>query len=262
ASLRSAMQPMVEGKGLISAFTGPFSLLYPLVHFQKHMNHEEFESKISELKERLRLSVKKDEVFDFLGGAAGVSFVLMNAYEVSNDKEYLEIAELYGEHLLDHAQMVNENQLAWKQEAAHAYLGGLSHGASGMALSLLRLAHLTGKDKYQEAANKAIRFEQTLFNPEIGAWKDNRKGEESFSHQWCHGSTGIGLSRMTMSTYSDTDQYNDEVKQSIYNIRNFGYKNSDTLCHGNFGDIELFLHAKNYFNDNTYLSEARRRGYN
>ncbi|MEB9942345.1 lanthionine synthetase LanC family protein, partial [Bacillus cereus] len=84
ASLRSAMQPMVEGKGLISAFTGPFSLLYPLVHFQKHMNHEEFESKISELKERLRLSVKKDEVFDFLGGAAGVSFVLMNAYEVSN----------------------------------------------------------------------------------------------------------------------------------------------------------------------------------
>ncbi|MES1042739.1 type 2 lanthipeptide synthetase LanM family protein [Peribacillus simplex] len=262
ATLRSAMYPMVESKGLISAFSGPFSLLYPLVHFQKHFNHNEFESKISELKERIRLSVKEDQVFDFLGGAAGISYVLMNVYEMTKDEEYLEIAEQYGEHLLEQAQIVNGDQIAWKHETAYTYLGGFSHGTSGIALSLLRLSHLTKKDKYRELSYKAISYDQSLFDSEKGAWRDNRKSDDSWVHQCCHGSTGIGLSRMIMSIYSNTDKYNDEITQSIHNIRKYGYKNSDTLCHGNFGDIELFLLARNHFNDNSYLNEAKRRGYN
>lgn len=261
ATLRSAINPMLETKGLISAFSGSFSLLYPLAHFQKYENHLDFTEKIQTLKEKLRESVQEDNVFDFIGGSAGIIYLLINLYEMTNDVEYLAIAEQYGEHLIEHRDRVKEDQLAWKSKIASTYLGGFSHGTSGIALSLFRLAQVTKKEKYRDIAHQALRYDQSLFDMNKGAWRDNRYKDARYAHQWCHGSTGIGLSRIQMSYYSKDGRYHAEILQAIQNIREFGYKTSDTICHGNFGDIELFLQAGDYFQDNSYILEAKKRGY-
>lgn len=262
ATLRSAIQPMVESKGLISAFTGPFSLLYPLQHFQKYFYKQEFCDEINALKERINVSVEKDEVFDFLSGAAGISYSLMNGYEVKKDQEFLDIAKLYGDYLVQQVHILNDSQMAWKNPATNTYLGGLAHGTSGFALSLLRLAHLTGEENYREVAIKALNYDRSLFNPELSVWKDNRFDGKNYLHQWCHGSTGIGLSRIVMSKFSNSGEYDQEILQAVQNLQIQGYKNSDNLCHGNFGDVELFLQAGAHFDDEDLIKEAQERSYN
>lgn len=261
ATLRSAVSPMVETRGLISSFTGAFSLLYPIMHFKKVFHSNAFAWKIDEIKQKLRQSVQADEVYDFLGGAAGISHQLMNAYEMTNENEYLELAELYSDHLVANSHSVNAGQIAWKSSNTDPYLGGLSHGTSGIAMSLFRLGHLTKKEKYQDIAEKALRFDQSLFNIEKGAWKDNRQSEEQYVHQWCHGSVGIGLSRIAISNYTSNHLVETEIKQAIQNLQEGGVKPSDSLCHGNFGDTELFLQGSSYFQDASLLEEAKKRGY-
>ncbi|TDL31983.1 type 2 lantipeptide synthetase LanM [Jeotgalibacillus sp. S-D1] len=262
ATLRSAVSPMVENRGLISSFTGPFSLLYPIVHFHKNFDSNLFDWKINEIKQKLRLSVQADEVFDFLGGSAGICHLLMNVYEWTSDREYLEIAELYGNHLIANSHSITKDKTAWPSGDSGTYLGGFSHGTSGIAQSLFRLADFTKELKYQKMAEKALCYDQSLFNVEKGAWKDNRHVEERYMHQWCHGSTGIGLSRMTISSYTDNQLLDTEIYQAMQNLRAHGYKNSDSLCHGNFGDTELFLQGSLYFQDPVLLEEAKKIGYN
>ena len=262
ATLRSAVVPMAENRGLISSFTGAFSLLYPILHFHKNFGSNEYEWKIEEIKQKLIQSVQADEVFDFLGGAAGVCHVLMNAFEWTGDREYLEIAELYGEHLLANRHSVNGKEAAWPSGEPGLYLGGFSHGTSGIAQSLFRLSYLTKDQKYQEVAEKALRFDQSLFDSEKGAWKDNRHAEGQYAHHWCHGSMGIGLSRIVMSDYTANPTVAMEINQALQNLRAFGYKSSDSLCHGNFGDTELFLQASLHFQEAGLAEEAQQRGYN
>ncbi|MDN7227916.1 type 2 lanthipeptide synthetase LanM family protein [Planococcus sp. N064] len=262
ATLKSAAAPMVENQGLVSSFTGSASLLYPILHFHKNFGSNEYDWKIEEIKQKLKQNVQKDEAFDFLGGAAGICHLLMNAYEWTSDREYLEIAELYGDHLLANRHAPAPDQAAWASGESGNYLGGFSHGTSGIAQSLFRLSRLTGKQPYQETAEKALRFDQSLFDVGKGAWKDNRSTEDQYVHQWCHGSMGIGLSRIVMSEYTADPSAKREINQAIQNLRKHGYKRSDSLCHGNFGDTELFLQVASHFRESGFLEEAKRRGYN
>ena len=259
-TIKSAINPMIEPKGLISAFSGTFSVLYSLVHFQQIIPSEEYKKKIQNLKARLKANVKEDEAFDLLGGSAGVIQVLLNLFEVTNDQEYTDIAEMYGRHLLDNAVVVGEDQIAWKNPHSHNYLGGLSHGTTGIAWSLLRLFEVTNKEDFREAARKALRFDQSLFDEGEKAWRDNRNEKNNFLHQWCHGSTGIGLGRIKAAKIGNVDTYDSEIHQAIKNTRE--YKTSDTLCHGNFGDTELLLQAAAHFNDDNSLKQARKKAYN
>ncbi|MBD8014519.1 type 2 lanthipeptide synthetase LanM family protein [Planococcus wigleyi] len=262
ATLQSAAAPMVENQGLVSSFTGSASLLYPILHFHKNFGSNEYEWKVDEIKQKLKQNVQKDEVFDFLGGAAGVCHVLMNSFEWTGDREYLEIAELYGEHLLANRHSPAPGQAAWASGESGNYLGGFSHGTSGIAQSLFRLFYLTKDQKYQKVAEKALRFDQSLFDSEKGAWKDNRRSEGQYAHHWCHGSMGVGLSRIMMSDYTANSTVGTEINQALQNLRNHGYKSSDSLCHGNFGDTELFLQAGMHFQDSSLSEEAKQRGYN
>ena len=259
-TLQSAINPMIEPKGLISAFSGTFSVLYSLVHFQQLVPSDDYEKKIQNLKARLKANAKEDEAFDLLGGSAGIIQVLLNLFEVTSDQEYIEIAEMYGKHLIDNADDVGENEIAWKNSHSQNYLGGLSHGTSGIAWSLLRLSDVTNRADFREAARKALRFDQSLFDEGEKAWRDNRDEEKKFLHQWCHGSTGIGLGRIKAAKIANVDTNDSEIHQALENTR--GYKTSDTLCHGNFGDIELLLQAATYFNDEKYSNAARKKAFN
>lgn len=262
ATLRAAISPMNINRGLTSAFSGDYSLLYPIIHFHKNFRSEEFKWKIDDIKNGLRNNVQNDETFDYLGGAAGVAHLLMNAYEWTGDQEYLEIADLYGEHLVAHSHPIAQDRKAWPSNGVAKYLGGLSHGTSGIAQTLYRLSLFTSKSKYVEEAEAALNFDQSLFNVNDGAWQDNRDSEDTYVHNWCHGSNGIGLSRIVMSKFVNNQLLEQEARQAINNIRGKGYSADDSLCHGNFGDTELLIQGSIYLNDDQLMQEAKRKGYN
>lgn len=261
AAMNSALNPVMESKGLVSAFSGTYSLLYPLVHFQKYMPNQKYIDKIESLKNRLKNSVKEDYVFDVLGGSAGIIHLLLNAYQISGDTEFLKIANLYGEHLLMHAHHLDEKHVAWKDPVNQKYLGGFSHGTSGIAWALLRLSDIIRGSEYKEIAYKALQYDRSLFDKKHGNWKDIREEEVNYCHQWCHGSSGIGLSRILMKNFDGNLHVDDEIHLALNNIKSYGFKNNDTLCHGNMGDTELFLQASFLYQDDNLIDQARYLGY-
>ena len=80
-----------------------------------------------------------------------------------------------------------------------------------------------------------LAFDKSLYNEEVQGWQDLRKEDRNDANQWCHGSTGIGLSRVLINNEQE------ELIVSIDKVLNGYRKVDDGLCHGNMGDIELLL---------------------
>jgi type 2 lantibiotic biosynthesis protein LanM len=81
-------------------------------------------------------------------------------------------------------------------------LTGFSHGASGRAAALARLAAVSGNEHCYEAAVQAVKYERSQFDSCERNWPDQRgaegDGEPSFMLSWCHGAPGIALARLCM----------------------------------------------------------------
>ncbi|TPQ38226.1 hypothetical protein C2U70_09375, partial [Bradyrhizobium guangdongense] len=77
-------------------------------------------------------------------------------------------------------------------------LCGLSHGASGMAVTLLRLFERSGRADFLAGARSAFRYEEQAFDPRLGSWPDLRAdtpAQRGFD-AWCHGAGGIAIARL------------------------------------------------------------------
>ena len=82
----------------------------------------------------------------------------------------------------------------------------------------------------------------------------------TFSNAWCHGASGIGLSRLRAYQILKKDKYRQEavnalnctVKSDIKNIN----PNSFGLCHGDCGNADLFIEASNVLNSD-YIDLAK-----
>ena len=79
-------------------------------------------------------------------------------------------------------------------------LTGFSHGASGIAAALARLAQVSNDHKFSAAALKAVDFERSVFCSASQNWPDFRKVSQPnvFKSSWCHGAPGVLLSRLIM----------------------------------------------------------------
>ncbi|WP_338754925.1 type 2 lanthipeptide synthetase LanM family protein [Bacillus sp. FJAT-52991] len=259
AAMQSAIHPFVHSKGLVSAFFGELSVLYALLHFQKLSPKSEYTAFIEKAKITLRQRVEEDLEFDLLSGSAGIVHLLLNLYESTGDSEYLEIMHLYSQHLIKHGDDTSRG-VAWKNRHTQTYLGGFSHGTTGIAAALWRAGEAASQKEYLHFANQAISYDRSLFNPNQKAWLDLRKKKEQYLHQWTHGSTGIGISRLLMKKYRDDHLFDWEIETAINNVENFGFKNNHNLCHGNMGDTELYLLASKQYNDDQLLWKARSIG--
>jgi len=135
--------------------------------------------------------VEEDRAFDIIYGSAGAILALIKLYKATEDEEILDIAEKCGDHLLKNRKETSSGYRAWAT-LGERIMGGFSHGAAGIAYSLLSLYSLTGEVKYIDGAKEAIAYENTLFSPSYGNWTDlradaSRPESEKFMTAWCQG---------------------------------------------------------------------------
>ncbi len=140
-------------------------------------------------------------------------------------------------------------------------LAGLSHGAAGIAWSLLELNALTGVEAFRTTAFAAIEYERSLFSSEAGNWPDLRDYEASnqaakdgrekghFMSAWCHGAPGIGLARLYSLRHLDDSKIRAEIDTALRTTTEEGFGGNHSLCHGDLGNLELLLTASRIFND-------------
>jgi type 2 lantibiotic biosynthesis protein LanM len=191
------------------------------------------------------------DALDVLSGAAGAAAALLALDTARPASRALAVATACADHLLARAVPV-PGGLGWRAGALPS-LTGFTHGAAGIAWSLLGVAHRTRDDRFRQTARAAIAAERAVFDPAAGNWPDLRPpeagghvsedGSPAFMTTWCHGAPGIGLGRLR-SVALDADPVAwDEVAIAARTTRAHGFGGGHSLCHGDLGNLEFLIAA-------------------
>lgn len=193
--------------------------------------------------------IGQDTQFDLISGSSGTLLGLLTLYEVDPDPQILKQAIACGDHLLQKRIPGQTAGQAWATVDGRL-LSGFSHGAAGIAYALLRLAQMTGEERYRQAAQEAIDYETTLIKGDNWFdWQpDPTSGQmPSVLTSWCHGAPGIGLGRLGGLQCLDTAAIRADIERALRSTRRYPMEANDTLCCGNFGRLDfLFTLAKIY----------------
>jgi len=88
--------------------------------------------------------------------------------------------------------------------------------------------------------------------PEIDNWPEKRvestrDQKELAMTAWCHGAIGIGISRIKLQAEANIslpEFVGRDIDRSLTHLTNRPTTNDESLCHGNFGNLELLVTAK------------------
>jgi type 2 lantibiotic biosynthesis protein LanM len=204
---------------------------------------------------RMPRHVEASKDNDVAEGHAGCIFALLALHAASPSNDALRMAERCGQTLRARA-VARGAGVAWPSTVPSAEpLAGFSHGASGIALALLRLAAATGDATHRDLAKGAFAYERALFDGRVDNWPDLRAiavpdgasasaVERTFTTQWCHGSPGIGLARLAARELLDDARLEDEARAAVRSTLRAGFGLNHSLCHGDFGNLELLFAAR------------------
>jgi type 2 lantibiotic biosynthesis protein LanM len=245
-------QEVMKGVG---AFDGWGGLIYLLSHLGSLWKKPALFQEAEALGQMLPELIDQDEQLDIIGGAAGCLAGLLSLYAVAPSPTMLELARHCGKHLLASAQPMPTG-IGWKVPQQDTPLTGFSHGAAGIALSLLRLAAVSGDECFRHAALAAMAYERSVFSPQASNWPDLRRlsmpaqGSQTsqedgqrFMAAWCHGAPGIGLARLASLPYLDNAMIRQEIAAALQTTLKEGVEHQPILCCGPAGRLETLLVA-------------------
>ena len=240
----------------VGYFSGVGGMVALLTHLGVLWNDDALLEQAQDLLPIIANKVKLDDKFDIIDGAAGCLISLLNLYTVTDNAEVLAVARLCGDRLVENAQEQPTAGVAWQTGATKDFLVGFSHGTAGIAKALLDLARVTGEQVYSDIAREAIRYERTQFSEKYKNWPDLRAGlsdaneDDHFMVAWCHGATGVGLSRLACQPMlTDDPMVEEEIRIALDTTLDHGFAINHSLCHGGLGNLELVLMAAQQLDD-------------
>lgn len=241
--------------GKVGAFDGLGSLIYLFSHLGALWHDPAFYQEAEEMLPLACSLLPHDDSCDLLGGTAGCLMALLSLYAVSPRETTLVAAIQCGDHILSRARTMPRG-IAWSPEENIVPLAGISHGNAGIALSLLRLAMVSGDERFTEAALAAMEYERSVFLPEKRNWPDLREvqalpGAEELATlkcmtAWCHGAPGVGLARLASLQCHDDALVRAEIDAVVQTVLTEGFGRNHSLCHGDMGNLEVLLLATRY----------------
>jgi type 2 lantibiotic biosynthesis protein LanM len=180
---------------------------------------------------------------DLLSGLAGAVVGLLRLAEATSDGRWLSLAAETGDRLVASA-LLDGGHARWPSPRWPAGLGGFAHGATGIGWALARLSQATGRADFAAMAEAAFTFEESLWDPDEGSWRDLRE-ESGVAMAWCHGATGIGLvaADLMVRGYGDTTVHTETIRRAAAACWNRGMGWNHTVCHGDLGCWELLSRA-------------------
>lgn len=251
----------------LGAFNGLGSAIYLLMHMSILLRDPALLEEAETLAGLLPILIEKDESLDIVSGVAGCILNLLSLHALRPTEQTLKIACLCGDHLLATAQRMDQG-VAWQTITEEKPLGGFAHGTAGIALSLLKLAHASGEQRYRQTALDALAYDRSLYLPAEQNWADlrtfaaqlsrARRAKQAASAQpesqttmvaWCHGAVGIGLGRVAGLPYLDDTLARQEIEAALSTAFTQGLKDNHSLCHGAFGSLDLLLQAVKTLNE-------------
>ncbi len=260
AVLRTVRRQLAHNReelALIGGFEGWGGAIYLLTHLGSLWQRPELLDEARAITGFLPELIAGDRVFDVIGGSAGCIAGLLALHAASPSEDTLALAVRCGDRLLAGATE-SEQGLAWVTPIAPRPLSGFAHGAAGIAWALTELAATTGETRFEEAALRAVAFEQSLFSDRARNWRDPRfdppddsgdergdeRGEEGrFMVAWCYGAAGIGLSRLRCARHLEDEQIRADIDAALETTVARGFGANHSLNQGDLGNLELLVEA-------------------
>ncbi|WP_257458075.1 type 2 lanthipeptide synthetase LanM family protein [Archangium lipolyticum] len=246
----------VRGLGILNGWGG---VLYGLTHLGVLWGDARLLDQAERYLEKLPPLIAGDDILDVGIGSAGCLIALLALAEYRPSELLWRTARACGERLLDSAQRQTRGMGWLIPLAGHRALAGMSHGAAGIALALLRLAAATGDERFHRMALEGLEFERGLFSSSERNWPDLRAGaaEEAGPHgggthfmtAWCHGAPGIGLARLAGLPQLDDAQVREELAVATATTLERSFGQNHSLCHGDLGNLDFLLEAARSLRD-------------
>ncbi|MGR6319825.1 type 2 lanthipeptide synthetase LanM family protein [Micromonospora soli] len=221
----------------VGAYTGWGGLLHTFAHLGALWQTRRFTPVVDAALERVTTLAGVDQTPDLVDGYAGA--VLAVARAGLDPDRARPAVRAAAQRLIAAADRYAHPS----GTASRAPLGGLSHGAAGIAAALAHAGRLTGDRRYTDAAARALAYDRSLFRPAQGNWADLRRPGECGT-TWCHGAPGIGLSRLLLRDALGPDDVLDgEIGTAVRATLAAGFGRNHSLCHGDLGNLDLLLAA-------------------
>jgi lantibiotic modifying enzyme len=191
--------------------------------------------------------IDKDRRFDLLCGAAGALVALLTLYRTRREPWLVDSAVACGEHLLRHRTAGPLGARCWKSFGGADMGAGFSQGAAGIAYALNRLAGITCRDDFREAAAEAWEYVAGI-------------SSEGLQGAWCDGAPGIGLGRVGGYPLADANGTLAEIEREMAITIAQGRGGVDHLCCGVLGRADVLLTAGRTLNRADWQWEAQKLG--
>ncbi|NRT74871.1 type 2 lanthipeptide synthetase LanM family protein [Clostridium beijerinckii] len=230
----------------LNSYSGNCSLLNILITIYK--NENTYLKEINDIYNFISENLNIEYSIDWLSGRSGLIQCMLNAYDVIGDEKYLELSKKMGQDIIERLSNTKYENL----------IGGMSHGASGISFSLFKLGAYTNEDSFTKEAIKLLEFDRSFFDKEKNVWIDKRKDVNKPAYNWCHGSIGIGMSRLMMQKYYKDEEMEKEIKLALKYAKDI-IKHDDCLCHGNMGDVDFLLQCYEYMKDPEILEIINKK---
>ena len=195
-----------------------------------------------------------DEPGIFLG-AAGWGLAALHFFVRTKQQAYLELAVQAGEHLLRAGEARGEARY-WRCNQDGQIHYGFGYGASGIALFLLYLHMLTGREDFRRDALAGLEFDLiNKIESQVG-WQWKRFEDDKLLYPyWIHGSAGVGSILIRFYELLGIERYRD-LAYRIGHDTFIKYSYIPSLFEGLSGIGEFMLDVFRVTGDETFLSNA------
>lgn len=245
--------------------TGAGSIIYAMVRISQFLQDESLIDDANRLAFHVSTElIAEDTAVDIVSGLAGALLGLLTLYDRTGEQWVLDRAISCGQQLLDKRVETSTAHRSWRARGVANPLSGFSHGAAGIAYALLRLFGCTRNAAYMTAAIEGIAYEQSLFIPSVGNWRDLREksnpNHDDAHHctSWCHGAPGIVLARMGALAALDTPEIRAAINIGLTTTESFGLGGFDHLCCGSMGRVDILMEGARRLDRPELLKAAKR----
>lgn len=255
----------------IGAFQGWAGVIWAFAHLGALWRDGELLAAARPWVERIAEGIDGDRELDLVGGAAGAILGLLALARATGEERPLAVARACGEHLLRVAIPVGTG-LGWLTLlATETPQIGMSHGAAGIALALVRLGAATGDPRFTAAGLAGFAWERQAFWPELARWTAEATDgppplESTVAMAWCYGAPGVGLSRLLalpeVAAPAARQELRAEVEQAVAKTLERGFGQNHSLCHGDLGNLDFLLQAHQALGGDALAAGIRRHAQN
>jgi type 2 lantibiotic biosynthesis protein LanM len=271
AAMDGARRPLADPRYWTGGgFSGRASVVFGALHVARLGGDAALLAEAVAAGETLADDAAGDALLDVVGGSAGAIAVLLAVRAAAGAEALLEPAARLGRRV-GQARVPVETGCFWPTGLGESGRGltGFAHGSAGIAWALARLQAETGDEALADCIRSGMAHERSLFSEEEGNWLDLRAyrlkawtpgSPAPTTMAWCHGAPGIGLARATLPEACFGAAEEADVLAAVDAVLRKPVELTDSLCHGELGNLDTLLLAGRRLGRPELLAVARRRG--